>query len=343
MLPSFNFDRLPSAMYKFFLFCLMGLPLCYLMAQPAGPSLNHARQLWVQGRLDEALAETEALRKVNPEPAEVERLRGFIFYQQNKLSEADSSFALALQQDPKDKDAMEMRGVTLFRMGRAADAIPFLEAARASIPGANIDPNYVLGASYLQVQRYDDARHAFAAQYGFAPDSAPAFLLTARMALHQELVAAAEQSAQKASQLDPKLPGAHLILAEIALARADTTRAIDELEKEQALNPLNGEIYDRLGDAYVRNGQYDKAQQALNCAVLLEPNATGPYILLGKALLGQQNPLMAAMYLEHALKMDPGNYIAHSILAQVYRAEGRKDDAAREFQMAEKLQSGTQH
>jgi tetratricopeptide (TPR) repeat protein len=330
-------------MHKFFLLCFVGFQTCTLFAQPAASTLDHARQLWIQGKLDEALTETEALRRQSPEPAGVERLRGFILYQQNKLSEADAAFAAALQQDPKDTEALEMRGVTLFRMGRPADAIPFLEAARASVPTANIDPNYVLGVSYLQVQRYDDARHAFAAQYGFAPDSAPAYLLAARMALHQELVAAAEQSAQKALQLDPRLPGAHLLLGEIALAKADTTHAIAELEQERSINPLSGEVYDRLGDAYVRSEQYSKAQQALNCAVLLEPNATGPYILLGKTMLGQQNPVMAAMYLERALKMDPGNYIAHSLLAQVYRAEGRKDDAAREFQMAERLQSGAQH
>jgi Tfp pilus assembly protein PilF len=141
-------------------------------------------------------------------------------------------------------------------------------------------------------------------------------------------------------QLDSRLPRAHLLLGEIALAQADMPGAIAEFEKEREINPLSGEVYDRLGDAYVRSEQYDKAQHALNRAVLLEPNATGPYILLGKVLLNQQNPAMATMYLERALHMDPGNYIAHSLMAQAYRAEGRKEDAAREFQAAERLQSG---
>jgi Tfp pilus assembly protein PilF len=37
--------------------------------------------------------------------------------------------------------------------------------------------------------------------------------------------------------------------------------------------------------------------------------------------------------------MDPGNYITHSLLAQVYRSEGRREEAAREFQMAARLQT----
>ena len=58
--------------------------------------------------------------------------------------------------------------------------------------------------------------------------------------------------------------------------------AIQEMEAERKIDPLNPDLYDRLGDAYVRSGQYSKAQEALDRAVLLEPQATGPYILLGE-------------------------------------------------------------
>ena len=62
-------------------------------------------------------------------------------------------------------------------MGRAPEAIPFLEKAHMAVERANIDPEYVLGLSYADVGRYDDARRAFASQYGFEPDSAEAYLL----------------------------------------------------------------------------------------------------------------------------------------------------------------------
>jgi tetratricopeptide (TPR) repeat protein len=308
--------------------------------QSSDPSVSDARQLLAQGKLEQSLAELDTLSKQTPKPAGVERLRGYIFYQQNNFAEADVAFAKALLQDPQDMEAMQLRGVTLYRMGKAAEAIPLLEQARASVPNANIDPNYVLAVSYMQLGRLDDARHAFALQYGFQPDSAPAYLLAARMFFHQENVPAAHASATKALQLNAALPLAHQLLGEIALATGDITGAIPEFEKEAQINPLNGEVYDRLGDAYLRNRQDTEAQHALNRAVLLEPNATGPYILLGKLMLNQQNLVMASMYLERARKMDPGNYMTHFLLGQAYRKEGRKDDAVREFSLAEKLQSG---
>jgi predicted Zn-dependent protease len=331
-------------MYKAFLLCvLVSVALQSTAQQSPDLTLNGARQLFTQGKLDQSLNELNALTQQTPEPAGVERLRGFIFYQQNKFAEADAALAKAIAQDPKDTEAMQLRGVTLFRMGKAADAIPLLEQAHASIANANIDPNYVLGVSYMQVGRNDDARRAFAAQYGFPPDSAPSYLLAARMFFRQENVPAAHTSATRALQLDANLPLAHQLLGEIALATGDVSGAITELEKEAQINPLNGELYDRLGDAYLRNNQYAEAQHALNRAVLLEPNASGPYILLGKLMLNQQNPVMASMYLERARQMDPGNYMTHYLLGQTYRTEGRKEDAAHEFRAAEQLQSSKPH
>ena len=322
---------------------LLGIVAIYgsqMSAQPSPvPSLDDARQLFTQGRLEQSLSELDTLSRQIPEPAGVERLRGFIFYQQNKFVEADAALTRALVEDPKDTEAMQLRGVTLFRMGKAADAIPLLEQAHAALPNANIDPNYVLGIAYMQVGRADDARHAFAAQYGFAPDSAPAYLLAARMFFRQENVPAAHAAVTKALQLDAGLPLAHQLLGEIALATGDVAGAIAELEKEARINPLNGEAYDRLGDAYLRNNQYAEAQHALNRAVLLEPNATGPYILLGKLMINQKNPVMAGMYLERARQMDPGNAMTHYLLGQVYRTEGRREDSAREFRTSEQLQS----
>jgi tetratricopeptide (TPR) repeat protein len=232
-----------------------------------------------------------------------------------------------------------MRGLTLYRLGRPTDAIPLLEAAHNWTSQTKIDPSYVLALCYLDTRRYDDARRAFATQYRFPPDSAPAYLLAARMLLRREYLPVAQDFAHKALELDLQLPLAHALLGEIALAGEHLDEAIAEFEKERSRNPLEGSIYDRLGDAYTRAGDYTKAQQALQQAVLLEPNSTGPYILLGKVFLKTQDPVSATMYLERAEKMDPGNSMTHNFLGQAYRALGRADDANREVQMAQKLRS----
>jgi predicted Zn-dependent protease len=244
-----------------------------------------------------------------------------------------------MQQDAKDVEAAQLRGITLFRMGKPGEAIPILEAVQQWTATTKVDPSYVLALCYIDRQRYDDARRALARQYGFAPDSASAYLLAGRIFLRRENLAAAQDFARKASTLDPSLPLVHLLLGEIALSGSRTDEAVAEFEKERERNPLYPGVYDRLGDVYSRIGDYSKAQQSLERAVLLGPYSTGPYILLGKVLLRKQDPVSAASYLERAEKMDPANYMTHSFLSQAYRLMGRMEDATREAAAAQKLQA----
>ncbi len=326
------------------LFCVVGAVVLPAWGQATSPvmPLRQAQDQVNSGHFDEALRQLDTLAAEKPEPAGVEFLRGTVLYQQGKMVEAAAAFAKAVAQDPKNLEAMQMQGVSLFRAGKPAAAVPLLERAHSSVSNANVDPDYVLGLCYLDTGRYDDARRAFGSQYGFTPDSAPAYLLAARMELRREYLPIAETSARKALEINPGLPRAHLLLGEIALARGRWPDAIAEFEHERDLDPLNGTVYERLGDTYIRAGDFDRAQQALDRAVLLEPTVNIPFILLGKVLLKQQNGMMAKMYLEHALEMDPKNYMAHYLLGQAYRALGRTEDAAREYHAAEQIQTASE-
>jgi tetratricopeptide (TPR) repeat protein len=307
-------------------------------AQAQKWTFEDAQALAGKGRLDQAMNVLNQLAAQTPEPAGVERLRGLIYYQKNELPDAVAAFGKAVNQDAGDHESLEMEGVSLFRMGRPQDALPYLEKARTAVQSANVDPEYVLGLCYADVARYDDARHAFAVQYGFEPDSAEAYLLAARLFLRRELKDPATVQARKALELNPKLPLAHQLLGEAALASGDLAGAIKELEAERAINPLDGELYGRLGDAYLRAGQYDDAQKALNRAVLLEPYSTEPYILLGQTFLKLKQPIQALQYLDHAEKMDPSNYITHNLLGQAYKATGQLAEANREFKLVVEIQ-----
>jgi predicted Zn-dependent protease len=305
-------------------------------------NLNQLRLLIDRGHPADALKQLDTLAAQQPVPAGVNRLRGLAFYSQNQFPEADAAFARALKQDPRDEESEQLRGLTLFRLGRPADAIPLLESAHEWTSQTRVDPSYVLALCYLDTRQFDNARRAFATQYGFASDSAPAYLLAARMLLRREYLPVAQQFAAKALELDPQLPLAHALLGEIALAGEHLDVAIAEFERERTRNPLDGSIYDRLGDAYTRAGDYTKAQQSLQRALLLEPNSTGPYLLLGKVLLKRQDPASATMYLERAEKMDPSNFITHSLLGQAYRSLGRAEDATRETQISQKIQAANE-
>jgi len=309
-------------------------------------TIHDLRRLLDTGHVDQALQQIDSLKTRQPRIAGLNRMQGLALYAKGELKSAHQAFAEALTEDPADVEAAQMRGLTLFRLGRPADAIPLLESARgkSAAPSANrkADPNYLLALCYMDTRRYDDARRAFAAQFGFPPDSASAYLLAARMLLRREYLPVSQSFAEQALKLEPSLPLAHALLGEIALAGNHLDEAIAQFEQERRANPLEPSIYDRLGDAYNRAARYDEAQASLQEAVLLEPNSTGPYILLGKTMLKKGDAVAAVTYLERAAKMDPANYMTHSLLGQAYRTMGRSDDASRETATAQRLQTASE-
>jgi tetratricopeptide (TPR) repeat protein len=302
---------------------------------------GHAEQLINAGDLKGALTELDALAIEHPALPGLEYLRGFAYYQQTELSNAETAFRKALSQDPQDRGSRQLLGITLYREGRPADAIPVLETEHASRRVTNEDPSYLLSLCYIDVERYDDARRTIAGGYGFPPNSPAAYLLISRILVRRGFMVPAEASARKALELNPRVPLAHELLGEIAIARSDIAAAIKEFESERALDPLRAAVYEWLGDAYLRDGDVEQARESLNRSLLLDPNSTGPYILLGKVLMRQHNPLAATGYLQRALRMDPGNYIAHYLLGQAYHATGRPQDASREFEKADQLRFKT--
>ncbi len=311
--------------------------------QPEAPSPSSATTVasadlrLQEGDAPAAITMLQALQAQAPGTRGLDHELGLAYYRTGKLIDADAAFARAIAQDPNDKESLQLRGLTLYRLGRPAAAIPYLEQVRQWMPNGNADANYVLGLCYLNSRRYDDARGAFAQQYGVAPDSGAAYLLLGNMMLAADLPELALTAGQKALQLSPNLPLAHFMLGEVFLYKSDPGAALAEFSHEQQLNPAYAPTYDRLGDAFLRTGKLQQAQESLTRALSLDRSSTGPFIQMGKLFLKKNDFPNAAMYLQHAEKMDPGNYITHTLLGQAYRGMGKADQARQELDTAAKI------
>lgn len=296
--------------------------------------LARAHQELQFGSADQAIALLQQMAAMDPVPKGVERELGLAWYRTGRLPEAREAFQHAMTQDPQDIEAVQMEGLTLYRLGQPAAAIPYLERVRQWTPDAGTDANYVLGLCYLNADRYDDARKSFAAQFDEPPDSGAAWLMTATMLQRANLSRQAAQYAQKALDADPNLPHAHLLLGEVALLNSNVEEALKQFKAEQKIDPDNAAVYERMGDAYLRVNNLDLAQQSLTRALSLDMSSTGPFILMGRVLLRRQDARTAIMYLKHAEKMDGSNYVTHASLAQAYHLAGQEDDAKRENDLA---------
>ena len=296
------------------------------------------RRLLQQGKTSESLARLQQMAASNPGMKGLSHEIGVAYYKTGDYLKAIDAFKKATQEDPSDKEAIQLLGLSNYLAGRPAEAIPLLEKVQVWYPRANIDASYVLGVCYIQTKDYPQARKAFARMFDVPPDSASAYLFTARVLLRQEFDPIAEEYAQKAITLDPKLPLAHFFLGELHLYKSRIPEAIADFQAELALNPGHAETYYKLADAYSRVQKFDDAERLLQRSIWLDSTSTGAYILLGKVLEKKGEAELAVRALQHALSMDPNNSVAHHLLGQAYQDMGRTADAERERKLTQQLQ-----
>ena len=333
---------------RFTLLLALRMSICaQLPAQSTSPTassgLQDVRALIESGKYDDAIATIRGLERSDPSAKGVEHELGVAYYRKGDFVHAETAFGKAMAENPQDREAVQLRGLSLFQLGRPAEAIPFLKQVQSWVGSVNVDANYVLGLCYMHTRNYDEARKSFAQMYGVPGDSAAAHLFLARVLLRQGYDPIAEQNAQQAAAMDPKLPLVHYLLGEFYLYKSNVQKAIEEFELEQKLNPGYSGTYDRLGDCYSRVGRYDDAERTLQRSILLDATATGPYILMGKVLVKKKDYASALNYLEKSLRMDPTNYIAHHLMGEAYRGLGREQDAERELKRSEELQSSQEN
>jgi tetratricopeptide (TPR) repeat protein len=308
-------------------------------ASDVPPSYDQVHRLTEQGKFDDALVGLNEIAKSNPTAKNLSHEFGVTYYRKGDYGSAVAALQRAIAENPNDAEATQLTGLSLYLSNKPAEAIPYLVKVQSWYPSASVDASYILGVAYIQTKDYASARRAFAKMFQVPPDSAAAYLFTARLLLRLDFAPVAEEYGKKAIELDAKLPLAHQVLGELYLYENKLAEATAQFEQERAINPGNPAAYYKLADAYSRAQKFDQAEKLLQRSIWLDPNSSGPYILLGKVLEKKGESELAMRALQRALAMDPNNSVAHHLLGQSYRTLGRMDDAERELKMAESLQA----
>ena len=297
-----------------------------------------ARKLAQQGKVDEAVAELQTLEARDPATKGLALELGTAYYKKSDFPKAIDYLKKATAADPANGEATQLLGISSYLGGHPADAIPLLEKVQGWYSRANVDAAYILGVCYIQTKDYARARAAFGKMFDVPPDSAASYLFTAQMLLRQEYDPVAEEYAQKAVALDPKLPLVHYLLGELYVYKSRIPEAIAEFQKELAINPGHAGTYYKLADAYSHIQKYEEAERMLQRSIWLDASSTGPYILMGKVLEKKGEFDLAVRALQRAATMDPNNPTTHHLLGQTYRDMGKKEEAESELKLAEELQ-----
>jgi TolB-like protein/Flp pilus assembly protein TadD len=240
----------------------------------------------------------------------------FSLQEQTALKIAQS---LNLKLSPKEEQAIQHRytgnpqAYDAFLRGQALVQYPDepdkLEAARRAYEESlKYDPNYALalaGLAWVEAQIYRNL------------DSTPAHLQRA------------EEYAQRALAIDPRLSQTHIALGSVLMDKYDYANAANEFRTATELDPNSGHAWDMLSWALCYKQPPDpvSAEKASREALRLQPSFVPAYYHLGRALILQKRYAEAIASFQREKELSPNGTMADGGLGQAYLAQGDYDQA----------------
>jgi serine/threonine-protein kinase len=144
----------------------------------------------------------------------------------------------------------------------------------------------------------------------------------------------ARGAAERARELNDKLPEVHFELGSIYSHEGKTAEAVAELKSALELAPNSDEGNRRLGQAYLAAGRKEEAMAAYRKAVEVNPYYWLNYSQLGVAYssLGQNDDALRAF--QKVAELAPDSDDGYRNIGAVYYREGKWNDALAAFQKA---------
>jgi TolB-like protein/DNA-binding winged helix-turn-helix (wHTH) protein/Tfp pilus assembly protein PilF len=203
-------------------------------------------------------------------------------------------------------------------------------AARSRVQKADSTDFYLRGLAESNVHTAEGLDRIFDAfEQGMKkdPDCAPPYAALARvyerganlgLLKPTEAYAKARVAAERAIEIDPSNPEAHIYLADALLTvDYDWSRAQVEIQKALTLNGNDPSAHEWNGIFLSLQGRSDQSIRELRTAAELDPLNAEYLTTLGEILMAAERPVEAEAQLKAAIGLDPASDKAHAWLAEV--------------------------
>ncbi len=190
------------------------------------------------------------------------------------------------------------------------------------------------------IEGLDRIFHAFEEGMKKDPNCAPPYAALARiyerganlgLLKPTDAYAKARVAAEKAIEINPSNPEAHIYLADALLTvNYDWAGAQVEIQKALTLNVNDPSAHEWNGIFLSFQGRRDQSIQELRTAVELDPLNPEYLVTLGSILMGAGRPVEAETQLKAAIGLDPASDSGHFLLAEIYGSDKRYPEAINE-------------
>lgn len=294
--------------------------------QPSAPragDFETAKRLLSQGSLEAAAEEIQHELPLSADKVAGFNLLGIVYDQQGKHDDAIRSFEHALKISPGSVDTLNNLATSYASHGSIDLARQTFHRSLHLVP-RNRTANYNLGILLLS-QNQPKSAITYLARIPSSDISARLALVRAYLnaGMTSDGLAAAEKLSHEAAK-DTSL---HFSLGVQLASSAQYRAAAHEFELANALQPATFDILHDLGQAYLRGGQPEKAQEVLNESLRLQPQSADTLYLLAQAAADMQQDVDALELLVRARKIAPKNTDVLLLMARLSMKQSFFEDA----------------
>jgi tetratricopeptide (TPR) repeat protein len=280
-------------------------------------------------------------------------------YARTALTMGDYSHAKTLASEfirmyPNDRQSLaqahQVLGRALLKLNQDQEARKELETALALDP--TFANGYDLAVACLDLDDEKCAVQIFGEMERSFGDTAEIHLAFGRAYGDSDFQPRAITEFQKAIEENPKLSGAHYLLAAVLLATGNDQSPLEsaeaELKKELAISPRDAMTYAALGKIAVGRTNYAEAETYLEKAISLDPQNPDAYLYIGQMYFdtNRLDEGEAALRKSIALTTDVSRnryqiQKAHYLLGRILMKRGQADAAHAEMEINRELADKT--
>jgi tetratricopeptide (TPR) repeat protein len=270
------------------------------------------------------------------------------------LAHAETLATEFIRKYPGDREklaqAYQVRGRALLKLNRNQEARKELEAAVALDP--TFPNGYDLAVACLNLDDENCAVQIFSEMEKSFGDTPEIHMAFGRAYGDSDFQPRAAKEFRRAIEENPRLPGAHYLLAAVLLATGGDESHVEdaeaELKKELVTSPRDSMTYTALGKIAATRKNYPEAETYLKKAVSLGPRSPDAYLYLGQVYFETNRSAEAETALRQCIRLTTdvsrNRYQvqkAHFFLGRILMQKGQQDAAHAEMEISRDLANKT--
>ncbi len=295
---------------------------------------NLAAALVRLGRVEEAVAEYREALALGDNPA-IRFNLALAYYKSFQFAPAEKELATVIARQPDHRAARVLLADCYWRSGEVKKVIPLIEPLEEKNPDDKAVA-YLLGMAYLRTGQSLRGQ-LLVDRILRQGDSAEAHVLMGTAHQMAGEYTDARREYERATALNPEMPGVNALLGRTLMTVGDTTAAMDAFRAELRRNPGDFQANLHLGVLLKQDQNNEEAMERFRRALAAKPGAAEVRYQIGALQLIMGDVAGARETLEGVVKEEPTFLEAHVSLATAYYRLKRKEDGDRQRALAQEL------